>query len=113
MKKTQLLVIPIEVSAMRLPRLRFTLRLMMVAVAALAVSSALGRCLLAMHYWSLAREYQRFAWGDGRKRLNESAYQVKLRAYYEHLSNKYSRAASQPWLPVDPDPPLPSHGSQP
>jgi hypothetical protein len=101
---------------MRLPRLRFTLRRMMAVVAALAVSLALGRCLLALRYWSLAWEYERSGWGDGLKHPNDPSYwsyQGKLRAYYDQLSDKYKRAALQPWLPVDPDPPLPSRGLQP
>jgi hypothetical protein len=31
----------------------------------------------------------------------------RLRAYYGQMSRKYERAASYPWLPVEPDPPAP------
>ena len=28
-------------------------------------------------------------------------------AYYESMARKYERAARYPWLPVEPDPPMP------
>lgn len=33
--------------------------------------------------------------------------EAKLLAYLEEMERKYDRAASRPWLPVDPDPPEP------
>jgi hypothetical protein len=36
------------------------------------------------------------------------AYQRKLLARFAGLREKYERAADNPWLPVDPDPPWPS-----
>jgi hypothetical protein len=31
------------------------------------------------------------------------------RRYHEQMAKKYARAASYPWLPVEPDPPEPLH----
>ena len=35
------------------------------------------------------------------------AYLRRLGAYYENLAAKYDRARLRPWLPVEPDPPVP------
>ena len=109
---------------MRLPRVRFTVRRMMVAVAVMAA-------LLAGVAW--CRGMIRAA-RDHRERalLNRSQEQLQrqivasvdlfvepgeapgaargaaaLAAHYESLGLKYERAALYPWLPVEPDPPPP------
>ena len=42
-----------------------------------------------------------------RYRPEAVAYQLKLLGRFAALREKYERAAANPWLPVDPDPPWP------
>jgi hypothetical protein len=102
---------------MKLPRVRFTVRRMMVAVALVAL------CLAAWSYWdrrderflefavkamthtTLARDYE-----TGRpfgSLLERAPVNPRKAAYHAALARKYERAASHPWLPVAPDPPEP------
>jgi hypothetical protein len=107
---------------MRLPRVRFTVRRLMAAVAAVAVglasyeagrrwSSHRRRCLTAVagHQW--AAEMFR-----ARLRNNASAFYptaadlrwANRRAeYHERMERKWAQAATRPWESVAPDPPEP------
>lgn len=108
---------------MRVPRVRFTLRRLMAAVAASAV--ILGGVRLhrqATDYRSRAAGsaqtlalIRNGAWGyrlvvgqDGRwHRVIDRADLLSLIRYHTELRTKYERAAARPWLPVEPDPPEP------
>jgi hypothetical protein len=108
---------------MRMPRVRFTVRRLMVAVAVLALVAAIGEMTRrSASYDRLARYYAEretlsldlmaaFARPD-RPELSEvcSVEYARNRAFAEHeerLKRKYRRAARYPWLPVAPDPPEP------
>jgi hypothetical protein len=105
---------------MRLPRVRFTVRRMMVAVAVAAL------LLIGVVLWRRSEEYRRRAeshdsllWSELPVAVDEAASPGRLggglsvvgllrRAKYHHdMSQKYWRAAARPWLPVAPDPPEP------
>ena len=90
---------------MRLPRVRFTVRRMMVAVAVVAVCVT-----IAVPYLSdLSQRYEAKANGHWLSRSAcEAEGKSRLAAYYESLADKYHRAARWPFLPVAPDPPLPN-----
>jgi hypothetical protein len=112
---------------MRLPRVRFTVRRMMVAVAAVAVATSLGIS------WQRRQHFLRITVGFA---LRESAVQGQVLSssrslprslqlhvydgngttwtvrpsnatYYAMMREKYDRAARYPFLPVAPDPPEP------
>jgi hypothetical protein len=121
---------------MRIPRLRFTLRRMTLAVAVLAlILGGLRIVWLRDRYRraaasyaateNLQRGFLRFAEGDaeaeedlaiafGYKISGEDKEQqaTEIRVmrrkadYLEMMRRKYERAAARPWMPVDPDPPL-------
>ena len=86
---------------MRLPRLRFTVRLFMLVVA-LAACSVWG-----YRMWRVSREQAR----EERHRTHPIGYfsadAAEKAAYDAALARKYQRAARYPWLPVEPDPPQP------
>ncbi len=105
----------------RLPRVRFTVRRLMVAVALAAV--AIGGVAWVARVERLASEYRRqyarhsaevqrygeeaskaLGLGGGRERHVRAS---RLAAYHARLESKYGRAAHNPWLPVEPDPPPP------
>jgi hypothetical protein len=110
---------------MRLPRLRFTVRRMMIAVA-IAGIVAWGVKLrrFAASYRARAdicerRELSvwRGCYFDFVSRTEEErvlrhaedyAAQKLMADHYAHMQAKYDRAARYPWLPVASDPPLPS-----
>jgi hypothetical protein len=60
-------------------------------------------------------QYKQYRYGliaDGEdlqaKLASQNADQfTKLVQHYNQLAEKYTKAAKQPWLPVQPDPPLP------
>ena len=88
-----------EGTAVRIPRFRFTIRWMMVAVAIVAV--ALGMKVLndrASGYRSRA--------SDHRLDLVEPPNLPRVE-FHNRMSRTYARAARYPWLPVEPDPPGP------
>ncbi len=106
---------------MRLPRVRFTVRQIMIAVAVVALGG------WAWRLWLLSRNYEelsvRHAYGaattkhimyDGSKfrepglRGGKPSLRELLYDYEYALADKYARAASRPWLPVKADPPRPS-----
>jgi hypothetical protein len=107
---------------MRLPRVRLTVRRLMVAVAAVAVGLASyqagrrwslhrGRCLkaVAMHEWA-AETFR------GRLRNNAAAFyptEADLRwahrraEYHERMARRWAQVVTRPWAAVAPDPPEP------
>jgi hypothetical protein len=105
---------------MRLHRLWFTVRRLMLVVALAAVS------VWGVKMWRVSREYARRAqsykdseWLEKGILVHRVAQgelagyhallsQHKQRAaYYAAQARKYERAARYPWLPVEPDPPAP------
>jgi hypothetical protein len=104
---------------MRLPRLRFTVRRMLVVVAVLglgiAVPVRLARLAtkyraLARGYWMANLKYDDVDVSGGLltpEQARWKAHRVAMRAYNARLSRKYERLASRPWLPVPADPPPP------
>ena len=107
---------------MRVSRLRFTLRRMMIAVAVLALlfGTAAGLWRRHLSFKRQADEYaqkrnEQFAQGyrvllarwpsDGELKMKDEHY--RLKDYYEELRLKYERAADRPWLPVESDRPPP------
>jgi hypothetical protein len=103
---------------MRLTRVRFTVRRLMVAVAAAgAMSAAVAairarserfRSLAEYHaarvaMWSRGSEGRYRVWVDWRgERVSRAAS-----GWHADLAGKYERAARHPWLSVAPDPPEP------
>ncbi len=101
---------------MKLPRVRFTVRRMMVAVA--VVGTAFGSSVVL---WRRAERFRRLAADHGmfRVRVNdgpECSMWFKVDGdttspvrdeWRRALAEKYDRAARYPWLPVAPDPPEP------
>ena len=86
--------------AMRLPRPRFTVRRLMVAVAIVATVMAPGAIL-----WRRSADLARR--GREHDRRAAECASTYLSGYHERLAEKYATAARRPWLPVEPDPPEP------
>jgi hypothetical protein len=110
---------------MRLPRMRFTIRRMMVVVAVASVLLGITAGLLRRRD-SLKRRAEYYARKASRELMSgmsitqattfgpspmevrmQEAY-FKLADHYTVLELKYKRAADHPWLPVGPDPPPPA-----
>jgi hypothetical protein len=112
---------------MRLPRMRFTLRRMMVVVAILAMAFAIPDAIerRRSHFRDLASIHTAKAESYGRQSGPSSviiyrsakppgpAEEARSRRkyamifYHSGLESKYRAAATRPWLPVFPDPPEP------
>jgi hypothetical protein len=114
---------------MRLPRVRFTVRWLMVAVAIVALAFPLFRMArfyrMHLHAALSHREWEKFhalelknvalteyAPSVSPQRRREMTEQSISRArnrqrYHAELKRKYERAATHPWDPVEPDPPMP------
>jgi hypothetical protein len=87
---------------MRPPRVRFTMRRMMVAVAVLAVLIAVARYrALSKVYWKRLTEHSLLTL------MCEADGDTSAAARHDALSHKYWYAWKYPWLPVAPDPPEP------
>ena len=109
---------------MRPPRVRFSLRWMMAAVAAVAMVAAAGEGLRRRRE-SFERRAEFFAQKVGDEIMAEQSFRGNHRTvnmgddprttaahyqlvdHYDALRDKYSRAAARPWLSVAPDPPVP------
>src|SRR4051794_18059328 len=100
---------------MRLPRVRFRVRRLMIAVAVVAllaggaVEGERRRARfhqLAVHYIQRELQYSVFSYsgpgGEHRRKQWEAHLRqtARHRAYYDEMSQKYRRAAKYPWLPV-------------
>jgi hypothetical protein len=108
---------------MRMPRFRFTVRRMMVAVA------IVGACVWGVRMLQMSRAYgkkaERFAsnamdripgfngeWpktpeGEAKLRRTWDLWKQEMEDHNAAMAAKYRRAARYPWLPVAPDPPEP------
>jgi hypothetical protein len=93
---------------MRWPRVRFTVRRMMVAIAVVAIYLGWSR-------W-MERRSERFRalWVEHVNKIGvissprPSPHEVQ--GYYHlKMCEKYRAAMNRPWLPVEPDPPEPCH----
>jgi hypothetical protein len=85
---------------MCLPRPRFTVRTLMIAVAIVAVAAAIavGLRRRSQRFMRLAYDHEDMSYtrpGD------------PVASYHDRLSWKYQQAARYPWLSVPPDPPEP------
>jgi hypothetical protein len=88
---------------MWLPRVRFTVRRMMVAVAVLAISMAAG-----LRWFDLRSRARAYAfWAAVSPVSFKGPKGERLATHYDLLRLKYEWAARYPWLPVAPDPPEP------
>jgi hypothetical protein len=89
---------------MRLPRPRFTLRRLMVAVAIIAVAIDSGIVVWRMETYAMRADAHARHLNSGRSFLDDSADLIQ---WHERMRLKYEYAARNPWLPVAPDPPKP------
>ncbi len=98
---------------MTLPRVRFTIRRLMVAVAAVSISLGLWRLSADR---SAKADYHRhriacsFAVADGGVVSRDDQGRIvspEMSRWHAEMTLKYQRAACFPWLPVLPDPPEP------
>jgi hypothetical protein len=91
---------------MRLPRPRFTIRRMMVAVAIIAV--LLARTVIEQRkekYFNISmRHFDKVVQVETGYMPEPAIGWVK---YHRQLGDKYYAAHNRPWLPVGPDPPEP------
>jgi hypothetical protein len=96
---------------MKLPRLRFTVRRLIIVVAVFAVVVWIIRLRgLSREYALLATaaHWDRFAASEYSPRDEAGAVRkVRRIQHYRRLAEKYDFAARYPWLPVAPDPPEP------
>jgi hypothetical protein len=107
---------------MRLPRLRFALWRMMVAIAVIAIFFGVVVRLWGRHvsFKRQAAEYAKKSYAEMVKgfrvlharwttaaedRMGDEHF--RLMDYYNELKAKYERAAARPWLGVEPDRPAP------
>jgi hypothetical protein len=119
---------------MRWPRVRFTVRRLMIAVAAVGIGLWIGQRIM----WGspLARAYRIYVdihsrdrddaeeaasvaegladehavrkESEAERRYRDDAGHLRTKAaYHADLIRKYARAARYPWLTVEPDPPEP------
>jgi hypothetical protein len=98
---------------MRLPRVQFTLRRLMVAVAIVGLTVGIGiegerrrsrflRIAIDHSHQAILR-LSGNTWSPLRMVEMQKAYAH----YHDLMAQKYKRAARYPWLPVAPDPPKP------
>jgi hypothetical protein len=92
---------------MGMPRVRFTIRRLMVAVAIVAIYFGWSRWMerRSDRFRSLWIEHlYKFVEISSPKPLDE------VQGYYHFkMGEKYRAAMNRPWLPVEPDPPEPCH----
>jgi hypothetical protein len=98
---------------MQRPRVRFTMRRMMVAVAVLAVVFGLYKrretFLALADYHNKGEKCAGFSTFGRMHWVNQHGEGVTEAKsdWHVQLAEKYRGAASRPWLPVEPDPPEP------
>ena len=93
---------------MRLPRVRFTVRTMIVTVAIVGVligwsydwSARRERCFdIASRHASVAAEYRMNAKGD--------QGMLRIAAWHDHMNQMFENAANRPWEPIPRSSPFP------
>ncbi len=91
---------------MKLPRVRFTVRRMMVAVAAVACIFWASLLIERRRRFLIIIDSHRMP--DARfLRYHDADYELRLIRWHDEMQAKYEFAAAHPWLPVAPDPPAP------
>ncbi len=91
---------------MKLHRVRFTVRRLMVVVAIVGITSGLAVWCAKMH--RLSRSYlARSGYYELRYDANPPSPSAKVRDWEWQMMMKYQRLAMTPWNPVEPDPPEP------
>ncbi len=109
---------PLEVAAERVPRMRFTVRRMMGAVAIVALLLAWVQMRRRFDERRASFEdqsvihaaheiLQRGGGADVFSGIGEIKPNARRAAYHARMRQKYERAARYPWLPIEPDPPPP------
>src|SRR3954469_24445016 len=100
---------------MRVPRVRFTVRRMMVAIAVIAMllcGAMMGKRWVGCYrraslYAAGERQWREMAARDrGDPRSIAATWGPQIAEDYAQLARKYRRAMWRPWSPVAPDPPL-------
>jgi hypothetical protein len=99
---------------MKRPRVRFTVRTMMVLVAVAGLTSGVvvwhGRMRrLSALYEMRAAIYitNHISWNHTREMRERKRPKSAREKWRDEMAEKYTRAARYPWLPVEPDPPPP------
>lgn len=95
---------------MRLPRVRLTVRRIMVIVVIVAVLLYVARLgILSAAYRDRANYYRGTARlpdpGPSPQNVAVREQRARIHAYLETMEVKYRRASRYPWLPIAPDPP--------
>jgi hypothetical protein len=113
---------------MRLPRLRFTVRRLIVAVAILGLLMGTGRWVVRMRIRSAAYRGRAYAFAGktaqafgrsvkandgGRVNVYDNENSYLQYAWAREMANKYWRLTNRPWLPAGPDPPRPERLAHP
>lgn len=93
---------------MKLPRVRFTVRRLMVAVAIVAIAIPTYSWLLevarkAESYRNMGRYYRSVITSPG----GTPEYLERFVSWRSAMIRKYDRAALFPWLPIEPDADMP------
>lgn len=99
---------------MRVPRVRFTVRWMMVAVAVVASVAGGERLAQRRAYFLEMAEIEEDRANDYvicppclREEYDKPGMYEKLANFYSARARIYRQAAARPWLAVEPDPPRP------
>jgi hypothetical protein len=89
---------------MRLPRPRYTVRRLMVAVAIIAVATYTGIVVWRIETYAMRADAHARHINSGHSFKYDS---IDLIQWHERMRLKYENAARNPWFPVAPDPPEP------
>ena len=104
---------------MKLPRVRLTIRRLMIAVAIVAMLAGIAIEIsrrrarfheLAVHYRRMERNtfHRGYYISATLEEFEEySRRWPRLKPYYTEMTGKYELAERRPWMPVAPDPPEP------
>jgi hypothetical protein len=98
---------------MRLPRVRFTVRRLMVAVAVAAIvfAACIWMHTRAVRFRRAAQSYREqlteYMRRPTARRRGHHIPDRRVVRYYVGMAEKYEYAGRHPWLPVAPDPPEP------
>lgn len=92
---------------MRLPRVRFTVRRLMILVAMAAAAILMADSLrrLSIEYDEKADRNRSHANLALRGYPGDAPHQLRRAAHFVRLADKFEHAARYPWLPVAPDSP--------